>query len=162
MPQLLIHEEYKAGKENEPYAVRTKLGWVLMVGKSSKLEKSVTNNVCLVQSIDEINLEHFWNIENYGILSKTDPKLLNRDETRVMNISETATTLKNKHDEIGSLWKTDNPKLPTNRELAENRLVSLEKRLERNPVLEKKYKETIKMKLEIHRTLQISYPIIVF
>ena len=88
--------------------------------------------------------------------------MLNRDETRVMNISETATTLKNKHDEIGSLWKTDNPKLPTNRELAENRLVSLEKRLERNPVLEKKYKETIKMKLEIHRTLQISYPIIVF
>ena len=30
-----------------------------------------------------------------------------------------------------------------NRELAENRLVSLEKRLERTPVLEKRYKETI-------------------
>ena len=41
------------------------------------------------------------------------------------------------------LWKTDNPKLPMNRELAEIRFVSLEKRLERNPVLEKRYKETI-------------------
>ena len=55
MPQLLIHEEYKAEKENEPYAVRTKLGWILMGGKSSKLEKLVMNNVCLVHSIEEIN-----------------------------------------------------------------------------------------------------------
>ena len=46
-PQLPIHEEYKTGKENEPHAVRTKLGWILVGGKSSKLEKSVTNNVCL-------------------------------------------------------------------------------------------------------------------
>ena len=77
MSQLLIHDEYEAGKENEPHAVCTKLCWVLMGGKSSKLEKSVTNNVCLVG----INLERFWNIENYGILSKNDPKLLTRDET---------------------------------------------------------------------------------
>ena len=96
-----------------------------MGGKSSKLETSVTNYVCLVHSIDEINLEQFWNIENYGILSKNDPKMLTRDETRAMNILETTTTLKNKHWEIGLLWKMDNPKLPVNRELAENRLVSL-------------------------------------
>ena len=37
----------------------------------------------------------------------------------------------------------DNPKLPMNRELAETRLASLEKRLERNPLLEKRCKETI-------------------
>ena len=92
MAHLLIHEEYKAGKENEPYTVGTKLGWVLIAGKSSKLEKSVTNNVCLVYSIDEINLEQFWNIENHGILSKNDPKMLIRDETRAMNILQTTTT----------------------------------------------------------------------
>ena len=135
MPQLLIHEEYKAGKENEPYAVRTKLGWILMGGKSSKLEKLVMNNVCLVHSIEESNLEQFWNIENYGILSKSDPNMLTRDKTRAMNILETTTTLKDKHYKIGLLWKTDNPKLPMNRELAENILVSLEKRLKRNTVL---------------------------
>ena len=70
--------------------------------------------------------------------------MLTRDETRAMNILETTTTLKNKHYERGLLWKTNNPKLPMNRELAENRSVSLKKRLERNPVLEKRYKETIK------------------
>ena len=102
-----------------------------MGGKSSKLQKSVMNNVCLVHFIDEINLQQFWNIGNYRILSKNDPKMLTRDETRAMDILETTTTLKNKHYEIGLLWKTDNRKLPMNGELAENRLISLEKRLER-------------------------------
>ena len=63
--------------------------------------------------------------------------MLTRDETRAMNILETTTTLKTKHYEIGLLWKTDNLKLPMNRELAENRLVLLVKRSERNPALEK-------------------------
>ena len=36
-----------------------------MGGKSNKLKKSVTNFVCLVHLIDKINLEQFWNIENY-------------------------------------------------------------------------------------------------
>ena len=62
--------------------------------------------------------------------------MLTRDETRAMNILETTTTLKKKHYEIGLLWKTDNAKLPMNRELTE-------KRLERNSVLEKRYKEPI-------------------
>ena len=65
----MIHEEYKTGKENKPYAVPEKMGSVLMGVKSSKLEKSVMNNVWLVHSINKINLEQFWGIENYGILS---------------------------------------------------------------------------------------------
>ena len=59
LPQLLIHKEYKAGNEKEPYAVRTKLGWVLIGGKSCTLQQSVTNNVYLVHSIDKINLQQF-------------------------------------------------------------------------------------------------------
>ena len=109
MSQLLIPEECKAGKDNEPYAVQTKLGLVLMGGKSSKLENSVTN-ICQVHSMDAINLEQFWNIEHYGILSKHDPEILTRDETRYMIIIETTTTLKNKQ----LLWKRDNPKLSMN------------------------------------------------
>ena len=53
------------------------------------------------------------------MLSKNDPKIITRDETRAINILETITTSKNKHYEIGLLQETDNPKLPINRELAE-------------------------------------------
>ena len=66
--------------------------------------------------------------------------MLTREETRVNNILETTITLMNKHYEIGWLWKTGNPKLTINRELAENRITSLEKKLERNPVLENQLK----------------------
>ena len=71
------------------------------------------------------------------------PKMLTRDKTRVMNIIETTPTSKNKHYKIRLLQKTYNPKLPMNKKFAENRLVLLEKRLERNPVLGKRQEETV-------------------
>ena len=37
------------------------------------------------------------------MLSKNDPKIITRDETRAINILETITTSKNKHYEIGLL-----------------------------------------------------------
>ena len=137
IPQLLIHEKYKAGRENESYAVRIKLGWVLIGCKSSKLEKSVTNNVFLSHSHQRNYLRAILEYRKLWSIVKKLSKMLTRDETRAMNILETTTTLKNKHYEIGLLWKTDNLKLPMNRELAENRLVLLVKRSERNPALEK-------------------------
>ena len=74
-----------------------------MGGKSSKLEKSFTNNVCLVHLIEKINLEQFWNIKNYRILPTNNPKVLTRDKAWAMNILEITTTLKNNHYEIGLL-----------------------------------------------------------
>ena len=59
-----------------------------MGGQSSNLKKSVTNNVCLVHLIDKINLEQFWNIENYRILRTNNLKVLTRDKTWAMNILE--------------------------------------------------------------------------
>ena len=69
--------------------------------------------------------------------------MLTRGKAWAMNILETTATLKNNHYEIGLLSKTDNLKLTINSELAQNNLVSLQKKLERNPVLENSYKETI-------------------
>ena len=62
-------------------------------------EKSVANNVCLVHSINKINIEQPWNIENCRILPKNNPKLLTRDKTRTMNILATTESLKYKHFE---------------------------------------------------------------
>ena len=115
-----------------------------MGGQSSNLKKSVTNNVCLVHLIDKINLQQFWNIENYRILPTNNLKVLTRDKTRAINILETTTTLKNNHYEIGLLWKTDNLKLPMNSELARKQFSFVRKKIERNPVLEKCYKKTIR------------------
>ena len=79
---------------------------------SSNPEKSVVNNVCLVHSINKINIEQSLNIENCRILPKTNPKMLTRDKIRTMNILATTTSLKHKHFEIRLIWKTKNTELP--------------------------------------------------
>ena len=43
-PCLLIHENFEAAKNNEPYAVYTKLGWVLIGGKGNNPTKAIAKN----------------------------------------------------------------------------------------------------------------------
>ena len=76
-----------------------------------------------------INPEHYWSRENYGRISKSDPIMMSKDEKRAMSILQTSTVLKDQTYEIPLLWKEDHPKLPNNKELALQRLYSLEKKL---------------------------------
>ena len=48
-----------------------------------------------------------------------------------------------KYYQTGLLWKTDHTTLPKNRDLAEKRLYSLERKLEKNPVLEQNHTGTM-------------------
>ena len=50
---------------------------------------------------------------------------------------------KEKYYQTGLLWKTDHATLPTNRDLAAKRLYSLERKLEKNPVLEQNHTGTM-------------------
>ena len=61
-PELVLHEKHIADKSGEPYAIKTKLGWVLMGRSKSNLKNSIElNNM----STNFINLEHYWSVENY-------------------------------------------------------------------------------------------------
>ena len=106
-PQLLVNHEYRCSdNENDPFAVKTKLGWVLMGGKTNR------NQVNLNFLETNISLEEFWKIENYGTLNKFHPALMTKDEKRAHERLEKTTKLINRHYEVGLLWKTDSPKLP--------------------------------------------------
>ena len=43
-PELVLHEKHIAGKSGEPYAIKTKLGWVLMGGSKSNLKNAIESN----------------------------------------------------------------------------------------------------------------------
>ena len=138
-PQLLVNHEYRCcDDENNPFAVRTKLGWVLMGSKTNR------NQVNLNFSETNISLEEFWKIENYGTLNKFLPALMTKDEKRADELLEKTTKLIKRHYEVGILWKTDSPKLPYNRELAVKRLDSLERKFSRNLEFAKKYVSNMK------------------
>ena len=83
-----------------------------------------------------INPERYCSVENYVTISKNDSIMMSKDEKRAMSILQASTVLKNQRYEIPLLWKEDPPKLPNNKELALQRLYSLEKKLQKSPELE--------------------------
>ena len=61
----------------------------------------------------------FLQTKSYGTISKLDPNLLSPTEQQALQILERNTILKNGHFETPWLWKSESPKLPNSRTLAE-------------------------------------------
>ena len=55
MPTLHIGQEIRKGKSNEPIAIKTILGWVLMGKKSEKYHGCVTSNKLNLQNLDTLS-----------------------------------------------------------------------------------------------------------
>ena len=78
-PELVLHEKHIAGKSGAPYAIKTKLGWVLMCGSKTNLANVIGSNN---MSKSLINPEHYWSVKNYGTISKNDSIMMSKDEKR--------------------------------------------------------------------------------
>ena len=82
---LLVHRDYRTGKDDEPVAVKTALGWLIVGGtKFNKLNMNC--NVINSNDIDVLNenIKRFWSIDSYGIIPKL--QLLTPDENRALTI----------------------------------------------------------------------------
>ena len=124
-----------------------------MGGSKSNLKNVIeSNNI----STSFINPEHYWSVENYRTISKNDPIMMSKDEKRAMSILQTSTVLKNQRYEIPLLWKEDHLKLPNNKELALQRLYSLETKLQMSPELEEKYSNAIKEYIDKGYAIKLS------
>ena len=142
MPELLLHQEYRKGQSHEPVAVRTKLGWVLFGG--GKSETSISTN--LLQHKPDVlhqSVERFWSIESYGTTKYQDTSLMSTNEQRAMSILKETTKKSDGQYHIGMLWNRDDSSLPNNRIMAVKRLLSIEKRLDRDPHLSTRYHDAM-------------------
>lgn len=154
-PQLLIGQdnwdfiislETRRGKPGQPVASRTKLGWVLH-GTDSSLTKPVHFiNTCLHASVVEDDIhqmvkEHF-SIESLGVQQRrpsTDA------EGRALALLES--TCRRRDDgrfEIGLLWKSEDTVMPESYAAAENRLRSIERKLDKDQHLKSEYNRQMK------------------
>ena len=77
-----------------------------MGGSKSSL-KNATESKNMSTSF--INPEHYWSVENYGTVSKSNPIMMLKDEKQAMSILQTSTVWKNQRYEIPLLWKEDHP-----------------------------------------------------
>ena len=130
--------QYKEGKHFEPSAIKTYPGWAL-VGGNKRLNTSVNSN--LTQTF---NVERFWETENYETVPKHDDCIMTKDEKRAINILQNTISFKEGKYKTELLRRRDRVNLPSNRQLAIQRLQSLEKVLARNDDLKTKYHKTVK------------------
>ena len=82
-----------------------------------------------------------WDIESYA--SKCDVTCHSKDEQREIKTLEQTTRFNGERYEVGLLWQEDEVKLPNNFYSAIGQLKSLERRLQKDETLRKRYQETI-------------------
>ena len=102
--EAFIPLEVKKGEPNEPFAIRSCLGWSILGGsiKCNKKDQFNLNHV----SCEEISLSHqvedFWRVESYPT-EKLSSKSMSVEDCKAMKIIET------------TMSKMDNSSLPFNR-----------------------------------------------
>ena len=80
------------------------------------------------------------------------------NDEQVQLILNRTCTLVEGHYQIGSLWASNNPKLPDNFAMAKARLNSLGKRLQSNPEVKKNYRQKVHTMLKEGHVTEVSDP----
>ena len=139
---LIRPVQYREGRENEPWAVKTPLGWTLS-GPIDKPDDDDESAYFARSEEQELSaqVQNWWAIESYG--STVDVTSRSKEDKRAIEILESTT----KHDgdryEVGMLWSEDHADLPNNYGAAMGQFKSLEVRLNKDSHLKARYKESI-------------------
>ena len=143
---LLFPVDYRKGKKNEPWAIKTKLGWTLS-GPLPKHEIAQIATVLATCDDDQLSdqVKLWWSMESYSSTFSVSGR--SHEDKKALEILEKTTRLIEGRYEVGLLW-ADNKVIPNNYVFAYTQLCSLERRLEKNRDLKKRYEATIKVDLE--------------
>ena len=152
---LHLYTENRIGNTNEPVALLTTLGLVLMGGKSNN-SKISTNFLKRESEMFDKSIECFRQTKPYGILKREDTILMPKQGRKAIEILESTVNKKNNHYIVGLLWKDENIILPYNRSTVLSRFHSLEKRLAKSPNIGTKYKNTINDYIEKGHATKLS------
>ena len=122
--------------------MKLKIGWALSRPQPAKQAATLATTATSV-SEDKLasQLSKWWDIGSYA--SNCDVTGHSRDEQREIKTLEQATRFKGERYEVGLLWRKDEVKLPNNFYPAMGQLKSLERRLQKDDMLRKRYQETI-------------------
>ncbi|XP_053699242.1 uncharacterized protein LOC128746219 [Sabethes cyaneus] len=144
----------REGKEDEPVASKTRLGW-LIYGPCSITTGSANESYsachsfhicpCSEQRDTELHriVKDYFSLESIGV-AKTDKPLLSKEDDRAIRLLEKHTIQKGDRYESGLLWKYDDVRLPNSKAMAMKRLVCLEKKLLKEPDLAEAFAEKLR------------------
>ncbi|XP_055848298.1 uncharacterized protein LOC129913548 [Episyrphus balteatus] len=131
---------------NEPVATKTRLGWVIhgkCVEEANRSDKTHSFHVCECNDPELRRLvKNFICDDNFGT-HELKKLMMSDDDARALNLLNTRTVRKNGRFETTLLWKIDEFQLPDSYPMARKRLVCLQKRMQRDPVLAEKLNSKI-------------------
>ena len=140
VPEALQPKETRESQNGGPFATRTTLGWVINGPLSRDKLKVHTANFIQADTTLDQQFQEFCNREFNDSFYESKPSMSLNDK-KALSIMEETVKLENGHYQIALPWITYPPRLENNKSLAENRLKTLRKRLQREPVVLEKYKE---------------------
>ncbi|XP_063968368.1 uncharacterized protein LOC129265564 [Lytechinus pictus] len=144
VPEAFWVEEERRGRRKEPYAIRSPLGWTVMGPTSSRFTpRNGSVNNMTVDSHLQFQLERFWQMDKMPG-DEADLPAESTEDRRAKMMMEDSVTLTDGHYQLGLPWRRQPPNLPNNKWLAESRLKSLKRRLQRDENLHMKYSKTMK------------------
>ena len=147
--------EERRGNREEPYAIRTPLGWTLMGPMDRSVGEDCHLNVNFVRSSEALRededclvhqLERFWEVENSGVIPESKVSMSVEDK-RALAIMEQSVKLEDGHYQIALPWRQYPPFPPYNRFMAERRLLALKNKLLLDGELLENYKATMEQYL---------------
>ena len=148
-PDALVPLATVPGGKGEPYAIKTRLGWTVN-GPVNASETRGEQQAFFTQGerYEQLDrqLERFWKLESSGLYD--DDRAMSVQDRLVTARWEKAATYGDGHFTLPIPFRHEELRLPDNRRMAELRLGSLRRKLEKNPGLSEKYAEGMQDLLE--------------
>lgn len=144
-PHLMAVMEARKGKDYEPIASRTRLGWVVrgVVGKDTTIGAKV-HLLFTSETANDVGPEliaamrAFCDTESFGTEHQVD--CMSPENRRALSLLDSQTKKLTIGYEVPILWREGEPSLPNNWVLAESRNRSLRNRFQRDPGYEREYR----------------------
>jgi len=147
VPVALTPIDVRRGEENEPYAMKTALGWVLNGPMRDFGNGEISSHFVHVDQRLDALVERFWKMERCESLAD-DQCEMSREDKRTIKIWDDSAKVVEGHYELNIPFKTKPPRLDNNYSVAEHRFQSLSRRLSSNDKLCEKYKAGISELIE--------------
>ena len=154
-PHLHLYTDVRKRNPNEPVALQTTLGWVIMGGYKGSLNQFSANKMSINPDINKM-VKRFWDLESYGTTDIESKSIMTEEEHKAVKWFRTTTHVSNNHYTVGLLWKDSDVTLPNNRPLAVSRFLSLENKLNKKPELKKRYTDTIRDYINIGHATKLT------
>jgi hypothetical protein len=140
--------DQRRGRRKEPYAVKTLLGWTLLGPVETETRREFDVHFINRGDTDlQRQIERMFQMD-FNETHATSATEMSVEDRKALSIMEDSAKLVDGHYQIALPWRDSTPSLPNNKQMVEKRLISLQWRLKRNPVLRKQYRVVIEDYLE--------------